>query len=321
MALTRARVRRRFSRRGPVSEAGSRQTNMSRMSWMSRASGKSLAHQSSEQVGNIFNPVRGISDEMRRAGYKPVDHHRHNMRALRQMQRQNQARRLPPLADGGGHGGARPGIGQQQRAFRARRPPRDKYAAIREQHKAQRAQRQEDEQLQHQPGPPGRAGSGRRRLAPLAPERDEAAALARQQEERRAAARELRQMREEEARVAAEIETAHRDAPPGTTLMPDEERLATLEVVRERARPLVRMHVQSCAPARMRGSRGDANARAPARPQVMRKAAIARRQLREARSETERAEASAMLDEMEEAIGIFSKRHVWIKDNDDGDDP
>eukprot|EP00793_Prasinoderma_coloniale_P006526 PRCOL_00001356-RA len=275
---------RRFSRRGPVSEAGSRQTNMSRMSWMSRASGKSLAHQSSEQVGNIFNPVRGIRDEMRRAGYKPVDHHRHNMRALRQMQRQNQARRLPPLADGGGHGGARPGIGQQQRAFRARRPPRDKYAAIREQHKAQRAQRQEDEQLQHQPGPPGRAGSGRRRLAPLAPERDEAAALARQQEERRAAARELRQMREEEARVAAEIETAHRDAPPGTTLMPDEERLATLEV-------------------------------------VMRKAAIARCQLREARSETERAEASAMLDEMEEAIGIFSKRHVWIKDNDDGDDP
>ena len=254
---------------GAPSEAGSRKTNLSRMSWMSRRTNQSLAHQSSSNVSNIFNPVRGIRDEMRRAGYQPIDHHRHNMRVLRDQSRRNrESRRLPPLPENGGRRNDNGG-GANSRLFRARAPPKDRFAAIREQHRTQRG------------GDGGGGGRGAaRRLAPM--DSDEAADIARQEEERRVRVREEQRRREEEASARADYDEAKRRAPPGTTLMPEEERLATLEV-------------------------------------VTRRAAVARRAMRAARTAAEQQAIERELDEMEEAIGIFSKRHVWIR-TDDADD-
>ena len=52
---------------------------------------RTAPHQDSSQISSIFNPVRGVRDQMRREGRKPRNHARDNVMAIRN---QSQANRL-----------------------------------------------------------------------------------------------------------------------------------------------------------------------------------------------------------------------------------
>jgi hypothetical protein len=50
------------------------------------------------QVGNLFNPARGIRDVQKRAGKTPTDHAKANWRAIAAQSQQNAARKLVRMA-------------------------------------------------------------------------------------------------------------------------------------------------------------------------------------------------------------------------------
>mmetsp|Transcript_4200 Transcript_4200/g.10791 ORF Transcript_4200/g.10791 Transcript_4200/m.10791 type:complete len:272 (-) Transcript_4200:93-908(-) len=50
---------------------------------------KTAPHQDSGQISNIFNPVRGVRDAMRRQGKQPRNHARDNLMAIRNQSAQN----------------------------------------------------------------------------------------------------------------------------------------------------------------------------------------------------------------------------------------
>jgi len=51
-------------------------------------------HRDSSQVSNIFNPTRGVRDEMERRGLKPRDHHKDNRRYLKELAQMNQIKKI-----------------------------------------------------------------------------------------------------------------------------------------------------------------------------------------------------------------------------------
>ena len=62
---------------------------------------KTAPHQDSGQISNLLNPVRGVRDQMRREGKQPRNHARDNMMAIRNQSAQNKLQKsldakLPP---------------------------------------------------------------------------------------------------------------------------------------------------------------------------------------------------------------------------------
>ena len=63
------------------------------MSMMSAAAISRKYNKKGSAVGDLLDPVRGIRDVQRRRGIEPVNHAANNVRALREKQMQNRAKR------------------------------------------------------------------------------------------------------------------------------------------------------------------------------------------------------------------------------------
>ena len=162
-------------------------------------------HQDSYQVSNLLNPVRGVRDAMRREGKKPRNHAKDNLRAIREQSLQN---RLQKELDK-----KLPAQGSKARAA----PPRSKIPQgptspakdfIRQNRKSVQAMR-----------------SKKVEKAPeqLFKEKENYGKLPRYLLERKIQLAEEYERRREDERMAL--------APPGTRVMPEDERLRTLEML------------------------------------------------------------------------------------------
>ena len=180
-------------------------------------------HQNSSQVSNMLNPVMSDREAARRAGKKPVNHARHNLLAIKEMSEKNAQRKRAEMA----------AMEAKAKGFRAApAPPRRRpstsasflddydvdFVAANKRETVRRAAAEGREKLIREE----RAAEEARRASPLL---------------KRNYGRVPAYLRERKLEMAAarrDAEAAERAAhiPPGMRVLPEEERLETLEILR-----------------------------------------------------------------------------------------
>ena len=239
-------------------------------------------HQNSSQVAEKLNPVTGLRDAQRRAGVTPVNHARDNLLAIKALSLKNKARKEAEAATRAAPFRAKPAPSRTSgRGASARGAPKDSPFAS-QPYGTDFVRANKAETL-------AKATSvGRAKLAETAREAADAAAaspLLRAGYGRVPEYVRRRRREEEERRLEAEKEKALANVPAGMRVMPEDEREATLAI--------------------LRANRADVEAKLAALP-------IAVGQTRT--SLRRKAELETRLAEIEDAQRGFQRRVVLVRD-------
>jgi hypothetical protein len=238
-------------------------------------------HQNSSQVANMLNPVTGLRDAQRRAGVTPVNHARDNLLAIKALSLKNKARKEAEAATRAAPFRAKPAPSRTSgRGASARGAPKDSPFAS-QPYGTDFVRANKAETL-------AKATSvGRAKLAETAREAADAAAspLTRRGYGRVPEYVRRRREEEEEKRLEKEKEKAMANIPAGMRVMPEDEREATLAI--------------------LRANRADVEAKLAALP-------IATGQTQT--STRRKSELETRLAEIEDAQRVFQRRVVLVRD-------
>ena len=241
-------------------------------------------HQNSSQVANALNPVTGLRDAQRRAGVTPVNHARDNLLAIKELSLKNKARKEAEAATRVAPFRARPAPSQTKtrgRPASALGSSRPSPFAVSQPYGTDFVRANKAETLAKA------TASGRAKLAETAREAADAAAspLTRRGYGRVPEYVRRRREEEEEKRLEKEKEKAMANIPAGMRVMPEDEREATLAI--------------------LRANRADVEAKLAALP-------IATGQTQT--STRRKSELETRLAEIEDAQRVFQRRVVLVRD-------
>jgi hypothetical protein len=238
-------------------------------------------HQNTSQVANMLNPVTGLRDAQRRAGLTPVNHARDNLLAIKELSLKNKARKEAEAATKTAPFKARPAPSQTRaRPASARVPSASPFASQPYGTDFVRANKAETLAKAKE--------AGRAKLEQTARSAADAAAASPLLKAGYGRVPEYvlrRRREEEEKRVEAEKEKALANVPAGMRVMPEDEREATLAI--------------------LRANRADVEAKLAAMP-------IATGQTQT--SLRRKAELETRLAEIEDAQRVFQRRVVLVRD-------
>lgn len=240
-------------------------------------------HQNSSQVANALNPVTGLRDAQRRAGVTPVNHARDNLLAIKELSLKNKARKEAEAATRVAPFRARPApspTNGRRREASARGASRSSLASGPYGTDFVRANKSETLAKA--------TASGRAKLAETAREAADAAAASPLLKAGYGRVPEYvrrRRREEEEKRLEAEKEKALANVPAGMRVMPEDEREATLAI--------------------LRANRADVEAKLAALPIAVGQTQTSLRR---------KAELETRLAEIEDAQRVFQRRVVLVRD-------
>jgi len=244
-------------------------------------------HQNSSQVANLWNPVTGVRDAQRRAGITPVNHARDNLLAIKELSLKNKARKEAEAAKPAPVFKARPAPGSIRNASNA---PTARPTSARSPSTSSSGDAYGTDFVR------ANKAETLARAAELGKMKLDS--TERRAEEKKAASPLLkpgygrvpeyvkRRRREQEAiRLEAEKEKAAANVPAGMRVMPEDEREATLAI--------------------LRANRADVESKLAALP-----IAVGQTQT----SLRKKSELETRLSEIEDAQKVFQRRVVLVRD-------